>query len=151
MVDIWPRQGRRNANNLGRRESGKLSHLKGAGQRQSQPHHDLKVEVRGHAVIIGANDVRKTSLLRLLNMLLGSTTAQLYQQAGIADLRDAASAHGLLSLLASCAGVPLAPPSHLVSGAFSTRTNSQNPSTAAKYSKAAHSDRAAVAGFQRLD
>jgi putative ATP-dependent endonuclease of OLD family len=50
---------------------------------------DLKVDVRGHAVIIGANDVGKTSLLRLLNMLLGNTTAQLYQQAGIADLRDA--------------------------------------------------------------
>lgn len=51
---------------------------------------DLKVDVRGHAVIVGANDVGKSSLLRMLNMLLGSTTAQLYQQVGIADLADPA-------------------------------------------------------------
>lgn len=38
---------------------------------------DLNVKVRGHAVIVGANDVGKTSLLRMLNLLLGSTTAQL--------------------------------------------------------------------------
>ena len=52
---------------------------------------DLNVGVRGHAVIVGANDVGKTSLLRLLNLLLGSTTAQLYQQASVSDLADAAS------------------------------------------------------------
>lgn len=50
---------------------------------------NLGVQVRGHAVIVGANDVGKTSLLRMLNLLLGSTTAQLYQQASAADLRDA--------------------------------------------------------------
>lgn len=50
---------------------------------------DLKLEVRGHAVIIGANDVGKTSILRMLNLLLGSTTAQLYQQVTLADLADA--------------------------------------------------------------
>lgn len=50
---------------------------------------DLKVDVRGHAVVVGANDVGKTSLLRLLNLLLGSSTAQLYQQASVSDLDDA--------------------------------------------------------------
>jgi putative ATP-dependent endonuclease of OLD family len=49
---------------------------------------DLDLEVRGHAVIIGANDVGKSSLLRLLNLLLGASTAQLYQQLSLADLRD---------------------------------------------------------------
>nr|WP_255524065.1 AAA family ATPase [Terrabacter sp. MAHUQ-38] len=52
---------------------------------------DLKVDVRGHAVIVGANDVGKSSLLRMLNLLLGSTTAQLYQQASVADLADTAA------------------------------------------------------------
>lgn len=50
---------------------------------------NLSIQVRGHAVIVGANDVGKTSLLRMLNLLLGSSTAQLYQQASVADLRDA--------------------------------------------------------------
>lgn len=49
---------------------------------------DLNIEVRGHLVIVGANDVGKTSLLRLLNLLLGSTTGQLYQALSLADLRD---------------------------------------------------------------
>ena len=49
---------------------------------------DLALEVRGHAVIVGANDVGKSSVLRLLNLLLGSTTGTLYQQLGISDLRD---------------------------------------------------------------
>jgi hypothetical protein len=39
---------------------------------------DLSVEIRGHAVIVGANDVGKTSILRPLDLLLGSTTGQLY-------------------------------------------------------------------------
>jgi putative ATP-dependent endonuclease of OLD family len=50
---------------------------------------DLKIEIRGHAVIVGANDVGKTSLLRLLHLLLGSSTAQLFQQLAVADLADA--------------------------------------------------------------
>jgi len=49
--------------------------------------HDLDIAVRGHLVIVGANDVGKTSLLRLLNLLLGST-AQLYQGLSLQDLRD---------------------------------------------------------------
>ena len=49
---------------------------------------DLEIDIRGHAAIIGANDVGKTSLLRMVNVLLGSTTAQLYQQLNIADLAD---------------------------------------------------------------
>lgn len=48
---------------------------------------DLDIQVRGHLVLIGANDVGKTSLLRALNLTLGST-AQLYQNLSIADLRD---------------------------------------------------------------
>jgi putative ATP-dependent endonuclease of OLD family len=48
---------------------------------------DLDIEVRGHLVVVGANDVGKTSLLRVLNLVLG-TTAQLYQSLGPADLRD---------------------------------------------------------------
>jgi len=31
---------------------------------------DLRLDVRGHAVIVGANDVGKSSILRLLNLLL---------------------------------------------------------------------------------
>jgi putative ATP-dependent endonuclease of OLD family len=49
---------------------------------------DLCVAIRGHAVIVGANDVGKTSILRLLDFLLGSTTGQLYQRLTLADLAD---------------------------------------------------------------
>jgi putative ATP-dependent endonuclease of OLD family len=48
---------------------------------------DLDIAVRGHLVLIGANDVGKTSLLRALNLTLGPT-AQLYQLLGPGDLRD---------------------------------------------------------------
>jgi putative ATP-dependent endonuclease of the OLD family len=51
---------------------------------------DLNLEIRGHAVIIGANDVGKTSILRLLDLLLGSTAGQLYQRVTLADLADPA-------------------------------------------------------------
>jgi putative ATP-dependent endonuclease of OLD family len=51
---------------------------------------DLALGIRGHAVIVGANDVGKSSLLRLLNLLLGSSTGALYQQLTLADLRDPA-------------------------------------------------------------
>lgn len=53
---------------------------------------DLDLDVRDHAVIIGANDVGKSSLLRLLQLLLGSSTGQLFQQLSLADLRDRATA-----------------------------------------------------------
>jgi putative ATP-dependent endonuclease of the OLD family len=52
---------------------------------------DLALDIRGHAVIVGANDVGKTSLLRLLNLVLGATTGQLYQQLSLEDLRDTAT------------------------------------------------------------
>lgn len=49
---------------------------------------DLKVNIRRHAVIVGPNDVGKSSILRILNLLLGSTTAGLYQALSPADIRD---------------------------------------------------------------
>ncbi|MEV0748217.1 MULTISPECIES: AAA family ATPase [unclassified Streptomyces] len=49
---------------------------------------DLDVEVRKHLVIVGANDVGKTSLLRILHFTLGATLGQLYQSLSRADLRD---------------------------------------------------------------
>ncbi|MEJ6013382.1 AAA family ATPase [Corynebacterium sp. H127] len=48
---------------------------------------DLEIDVRGHLVIVGANDVGKTSLLRILNLVLGPT-AQLYQRLSLDDLRS---------------------------------------------------------------
>jgi putative ATP-dependent endonuclease of OLD family len=53
---------------------------------------DLELEVREHMVLVGANDVGKTSLLRLLQFTLGSSTGHLYQSLSLSDLRDAASA-----------------------------------------------------------
>lgn len=49
---------------------------------------DLDIEVRRHAVIVGANDVGKSSILRMLNLVLGTSTAGLYQALSPADLRD---------------------------------------------------------------
>ncbi|WP_255029218.1 ATP-dependent endonuclease [Rhodococcus sp. GA1] len=49
---------------------------------------DLDLEVRRHAVIVGANDVGKSSILRMLNLLLGTSTAGLYQALKLSDLRD---------------------------------------------------------------
>lgn len=49
---------------------------------------DLEFEVRRHAVIVGANDVGKSSILRMLNLLLGASTAGLYQALKPSDLRD---------------------------------------------------------------
>lgn len=49
---------------------------------------DWDIKVREHLVLIGANDVGKTSFLRLLNLTLGPT-GQLYQQLSRADIRDA--------------------------------------------------------------
>lgn len=48
---------------------------------------DLDINVRGHLVVVGANDVGKTSLLRILNLALGPT-AQLYQKLSLEDLRS---------------------------------------------------------------
>ncbi|MET9202604.1 AAA family ATPase [Gordonia sp. NPDC003585] len=49
---------------------------------------DLTFEVRRHAVIVGANDVGKSSILRMLNLLLGTSSAGLYQALKPVDLRD---------------------------------------------------------------
>lgn len=49
---------------------------------------DLNLELRRHAVIVGANDVGKSSILRMLNLLLGARTASLYQSLTPGDLRD---------------------------------------------------------------
>lgn len=49
---------------------------------------DMTVEVRDHLCIVGANDVGKSSLLRLLNLLLGGTVQQLYSALSPAELRD---------------------------------------------------------------
>jgi putative ATP-dependent endonuclease of OLD family len=50
---------------------------------------DTELEVRGHLVLVGPNDVGKSSLLRCLDLLLGASTAQLYQRVVPEDFRDA--------------------------------------------------------------
>lgn len=47
---------------------------------------DLTLEFRQHAVIVGANDVGKSSMLRLLNLTLGASTGVLYQRLSKRDL-----------------------------------------------------------------
>lgn len=49
---------------------------------------DLKLDIRRHAVIVGANDVGKSSILRLLDLTLGASTASLYQALMPSDIRD---------------------------------------------------------------
>lgn len=49
---------------------------------------DLDIDVRRHSVIVGANDVGKSSILRMLNLTLGTSTAGLYQALTPGDLRD---------------------------------------------------------------
>jgi putative ATP-dependent endonuclease of OLD family len=49
---------------------------------------DLDIEVRKHHVLVGPNDVGKSSLLRCLNLLLGASTAQLYSWLVPDDLKD---------------------------------------------------------------
>ena len=49
---------------------------------------DLHLDIRRHAVIVGANDVGKSSILRLLNLLLGTSTAGLYRALTPGDLRN---------------------------------------------------------------
>lgn len=48
---------------------------------------DLDIEVRDHLVLVGANDVGKSSLLRCLDLLLGASTAQLYSRISADDFR----------------------------------------------------------------
>ena len=49
---------------------------------------DLEVEIRRHAVIVGPNDVGKSSILRILDLALGTSTAGLYRALTPDDLRD---------------------------------------------------------------
>jgi putative ATP-dependent endonuclease of OLD family len=49
---------------------------------------DVELQVRGHLVLVGPNDVGKSSLLRCLDLLLGASTAQLYQRIVPEDFRD---------------------------------------------------------------
>ncbi|MEX5637626.1 ATP-dependent nuclease [Parafrankia sp. FMc2] len=49
---------------------------------------DVSIEVRKHLVLVGPNDVGKSSLLRCLDLLLGASTAQLYAHLGPEDFRD---------------------------------------------------------------
>lgn len=49
---------------------------------------DLDIEVRSHLVLVGPNDVGKSSLLRCLDLLLGASTAQLYATLVPEDVRD---------------------------------------------------------------
>lgn len=50
---------------------------------------DAEIEVREHLVLVGANDVGKSSLLRCLDLVLGASAAQLYANVTAADFRDA--------------------------------------------------------------
>lgn len=50
---------------------------------------DRELEVRGHVVLVGPNDVGKSSLLRCLDLLLGASAAQLHQRIVPEDFRDA--------------------------------------------------------------
>lgn len=48
---------------------------------------DLSLEVREHLVLVGPNDVGKSSLLRCLDLLLGASIAALYQRIEPGDFR----------------------------------------------------------------
>src|SRR3546814_11914892 len=48
---------------------------------------DLEIEIREHLVLVGANDVGKSSLLRVLDLILGASTAQLYANVSVEDFR----------------------------------------------------------------
>lgn len=65
----------------------KLSRLKVENHRRLQ---DLEIEIRAHLVLVGANDVGKSSLLRVIDLTLGASVAQLYASLSVDDLRDAA-------------------------------------------------------------
>lgn len=51
---------------------------------------DTDIEVRGHLILVGPNDVGKSSLLRCLDLLLGANTAQMYSRVTVEDFRDEA-------------------------------------------------------------
>jgi putative ATP-dependent endonuclease of OLD family len=49
---------------------------------------DCDLEVREHMVLVGPNDVGKSSLLRCLDLVLGTPAAQLYGRVTAEDIRD---------------------------------------------------------------
>lgn len=49
---------------------------------------DAAIDVREHLVLVGPNDVGKSSLMRCLDLLFGASTAQLYSRLSMADFRD---------------------------------------------------------------
>ena len=49
---------------------------------------DTELTVRNHLVLVGPNNVGKSSLLRCMDFLLGSSTAQLYNRIAVADFAD---------------------------------------------------------------
>ncbi|WP_436702463.1 ATP-dependent nuclease [Nocardioides sp. BYT-33-1] len=49
---------------------------------------ETDIEIRGHLILVGPNDVGKSSLLRCLDLLLGASTAQIYSRTTIDDFRD---------------------------------------------------------------
>jgi len=51
---------------------------------------ETDIEVRGHLILVGPNDVGKSSLLRCLDLLLGANTAQMYSRVSVDDFRDEA-------------------------------------------------------------
>ncbi|MDO4254046.1 MAG: AAA family ATPase [Kocuria sp.] len=65
----------------------KLSRLKVENYRRLQ---DFDIEIRSHLVLVGANDVGKSSLLRVIDLTLGASVAQLYASLAVDDLRDTA-------------------------------------------------------------
>lgn len=62
----------------------KLSRLKIENHRRLQ---DVEIEIRAHLVLVGANDVGKSSLLRVIDLALGASVAQLYASLSVDDLR----------------------------------------------------------------
>ncbi|WP_200947804.1 ATP-dependent endonuclease [Phycicoccus sp. Root101] len=51
---------------------------------------DSEIEVRQHLILVGPNDVGKSSLLRCLDFLLGASNAQLYNRITAEDFADPA-------------------------------------------------------------
>jgi putative ATP-dependent endonuclease of OLD family len=62
--------------------------LRGIGISNYSRLQDAEIEVRQHLVLVGPNDVGKSSLIRCLDFLLGASTAQLYARLSAADFRD---------------------------------------------------------------
>ena len=63
----------------------KLSRLKVENYRRLQ---DFEIDIRSHLVLVGANDVGKSSLLRIIDLTLGASVAQLFASLSVDDLRD---------------------------------------------------------------